>query len=76
LGFATEVGGTTSHTAIIAREYGIPAVVGVANLTEKVKPGELVIVDGNEGLVIIQPDKKRQTNTSKLAGKLSDVLNS
>ena len=70
LGFATEVGGTTSHTAIIAREYGIPAVVGVANLTEKVKPGELVIVDGNKGLVIIQPDKKTANQYIKIGREI------
>jgi len=67
LGFATEVGGATSHTAIIAREYGIPAVVGVANLTEKVKPGELVIVDGNKGLVIIQPHEKTVSEYIKIS---------
>ena len=66
LGFATEIGGTTSHTAIIARQYGIPAVVGVANLTEKVRPGELVIVDGNKGLVIVQPDKKTANQYIKI----------
>jgi len=70
LGFATEVGGTTSHTAIIAREYGIPAVVGVANLTEKVKPGELVIVDGNKGLVIVQPDKKTANQYIKIGREI------
>jgi len=70
LGFATEVGGATSHTAIIAREYGIPAVVGVGNVTEKVKPGELVIVDGNNGLVIVNPDQKTVNRYVKISGEI------
>ncbi|MCD6484688.1 MAG: phosphoenolpyruvate--protein phosphotransferase [Candidatus Odinarchaeota archaeon] len=71
LGFATEVGGTTSHTAIIARQHGIPAVVGVANLTEKVKPGELVIIDGNKGLVIIRPNKKTLSQYIKISREIT-----
>ncbi|MCK5655680.1 MAG: phosphoenolpyruvate--protein phosphotransferase [Candidatus Aureabacteria bacterium] len=57
-GFATDVGGKTSHTAIIARSLEIPAVVGLHNVTGKIKPGARIIVDGNRGLVIIHPSKR------------------
>lgn len=55
-GFATEVGGRTSHTAIMARSLDLPAVVGLNRLTEVVKDGVLLILDGNEGRVIIDPE--------------------
>lgn len=55
LGFATDVGGRTSHTAIMARSLEIPAVVGTGNVTQNVAGGEIAIVDGNEGIVIINP---------------------
>ncbi|MCK4243916.1 phosphoenolpyruvate--protein phosphotransferase [Candidatus Bathyarchaeota archaeon] len=58
IGFATNMGGVTSHVAIIAREYGIPAVVGLGDVTKKVKTGDLVIVDGGCGTVIIKPDQE------------------
>lgn len=57
LGFATELGGKTSHTAILARALKIPAVVGISNLLESVSTGETIIVDGNEGLVVVEPDE-------------------
>lgn len=56
LGFATDLGGATSHTAIVARGLGIPAVVGLDNLTSLVTPGDMLIVDGTHGVVIIDPD--------------------
>ncbi|TET11096.1 phosphoenolpyruvate--protein phosphotransferase, partial [Candidatus Aerophobetes bacterium] len=55
LGFATDIGGRTSHTAIMARSLEIPAVVGMGNITQKVKPGSIIILDGNTGRVIINP---------------------
>ncbi|WKV07922.1 phosphoenolpyruvate--protein phosphotransferase [Thermoanaerobacterium sp. CMT5567-10] len=55
LGFATDVGGRTSHTAIMARSLEIPAVVGTGNITQNVVGGETAIVDGSEGIVIINP---------------------
>jgi phosphotransferase system enzyme I (PtsI) len=57
LGFATDLGASTSHTAILARELGIPAVVGLENVTEMVGNGDLVIVDGVHGVVILHPDE-------------------
>lgn len=47
----TELGGTLSHAAIISREYGIPAVVGVENVTKIIKDGDMIEVDGNKGKV-------------------------
>ena len=56
VGFATDVGGRTSHTAIVARALGIPAVVGLGNITAEVSGGDTVIIDGTRGLVILNPD--------------------
>jgi len=56
-GFATEVGGHTSHTAILAGALEIPAVVGIGNFLTDVSGGETVIIDGNDGLVIVDPDE-------------------
>jgi len=49
VGIVTEQGGMTSHGAIIAREIGIPAVVGVTGVTQMIQTGELILVDGNQG---------------------------
>jgi phosphotransferase system enzyme I (PtsI) len=57
-GFATDVGGRTSHTAIVARAMDIPAVVGLGDITAEVNSGDLLIIDGNHGLVIIAPDEQ------------------
>jgi len=58
LGFVTDIGGKTSHTAIIARSLRIPAVVGVEVATENVEPGTKVIVDGSDGVVVVSPTDK------------------
>jgi phosphotransferase system enzyme I (PtsI) len=55
-GFATDVGGRTSHTAIVARAMGIPAVVGLGDITSLVSGGDLIIIDGTRGMVIVNPD--------------------
>ncbi|HNS19464.1 MAG TPA: phosphoenolpyruvate--protein phosphotransferase [Sedimentisphaerales bacterium] len=56
-GMATDAGGRTSHTAIVARSLGIPAVVALEDLTEVVRGGDPVIIDGNRGIVIVNPDE-------------------
>ncbi|KPN13689.1 phosphoenolpyruvate-protein phosphotransferase [Bacillus australimaris] len=56
-GFATDIGGRTSHSAIMARSMEIPAVVGTKEATKTVKNGDLIIVDGISGDVIIQPSE-------------------
>jgi phosphotransferase system enzyme I (PtsI) len=58
LGFATEVGGKSSHTAILAGALELPAVVGVGSFLSEVSGGETIIIDGNQGLVIIGPDEQ------------------
>ena len=55
IAFLTDIGGKTSHSAIMARTLEIPAVVGLNNITAVVKEGDLLIVDGTEGIVIINP---------------------
>jgi len=55
LGFATDVGGRTSHTAIVARSMEIPAVAGLGNITRMVHSTNTLIVDGTSGLVIVNP---------------------
>lgn len=57
-GFVTEVGGPGSHTAIVAEGMEIPAVVGTGPFLTDVSGGELVIIDGDHGLVILQPDEE------------------
>jgi phosphotransferase system enzyme I (PtsI) len=56
-GLATDAGGRTSHTAIVARSLGIPAVVALEDLTENIRGGDTVIIDGNRGIVILNPDE-------------------
>jgi len=57
MGFVTDIGGRTSHTAIMAKSLEIPAVVGLEKATTKIKPDDILIVDGTGGIVIINPDK-------------------
>jgi phosphoenolpyruvate-protein phosphotransferase (PTS system enzyme I) len=62
VGFATDVGGRTSHTAIVARAMGIPAVVGLGNITAEVSGGDTVVIDGTRGVVIVNPDQEQTTD--------------
>jgi len=57
-GFVTDIGGKTSHTAIMAKSLEIPAVVGAEEATIKIKAGDMLIVDGSMGVVIINPDEE------------------
>jgi len=58
LGFVTDMGGKTSHTAIIAQSLEIPAVVGLEKITEEANSGDWIVVDGQEGKVILNPDEE------------------
>ncbi len=58
LAVATNLGGRTSHAAILARSYGIPAVVGITDLVENTRHGDAVIVDGNAGMVVVRPNEE------------------
>ena len=55
-GFITDVGGVTSHTAIVARSLGIPAIVGLHHAWQAISEGELLIVDGVNGVLFVNPD--------------------
>lgn len=59
--FATEFGGPTSHTAILARSLGIPAIVGLHNAQRYIKNDDLVIVDGSSGVVLVDPDRSTKS---------------
>ncbi len=61
IAFLTNIGGRTSHSAIMARTLEIPAVVGLHDITETVQNGDILIVDGIEGRVIIDPDHETVT---------------
>lgn len=56
-GIATDIGSKTSHTAIIARSFNIPAVMGLSGISQQVTQGAAIVIDGNSGIVIIDPDK-------------------
>ncbi len=58
VGFVTDIGGKTSHTAIMAKSLEIPAVVGLEEITKKAKNGDTIIIDGNRGIVILNPDSR------------------
>ena len=60
-GFLTNIGGRTSHSAIMARTLEIPAVLGLNNITENVENGDLVCFDGEKGTVVVNPDAKTLT---------------
>lgn len=55
-GLATDLGGRTSHTAILAHALGIPAVVGLKDITKRIATGEMLILDGHRGHAVISPD--------------------
>jgi phosphotransferase system enzyme I (PtsI) len=59
--FVTDVGGVTSHTAILARSLNIPSIVALHHARDLIHDGELIIVDGNQGVVIVNPDKNTLT---------------
>jgi phosphotransferase system enzyme I (PtsI) len=55
-GFVTDVGGVTSHTAIVARSLNIPAIVGLHHARQMIREGDLLIVDGIQGVLVVDPD--------------------
>lgn len=60
LGFLTEKGGSTSHTAIVARSLGLPAVLGVSGITSRCRSGDTIILDGYEGRICLHPTLDQQ----------------
>ena len=69
-GFITDIGGRTSHAAIMARSLEIPAVLGLNNITSRVKSGDIISLDGDSGEVIINPSKKEIQSIKKVATEL------
>jgi len=65
-GVVTQAGGKTSHAAILARSRGIPAVSGMVNILKHVQNGDVVVVDGREGHVIVNPDSETESAYRKL----------
>ncbi|MGB9695837.1 MAG: phosphoenolpyruvate--protein phosphotransferase [Ignavibacteria bacterium] len=81
-GYGVDTGGLTSHTAIISRALRIPAVVGMKVISRKVMSGDLIIIDGYEGIVIVNPTKdtlekyrEKQNSHIKYETKLSELIN-
>ena len=66
VGFATDLGGKTSHTSIIAQTLDMPALVGMADVSTKLKGGEKAIIDGYEGILIIDPSEEELAKYEKL----------
>ena len=66
-GFATNIGGRTSHSAIMARSLEIPAVVGTKTILEDVKDGDMIILDGLEGNVIVNPTAEQVAHYVEVA---------
>ncbi len=80
IGFATDIGGRTSHTAIMAKSLEIPAVVGLETVTDEIESGDTVILDGMHGVVLINPAesiikkyKKDKVKIDKLETNLEDL---
>ena len=73
IGFVTDIGGRTSHTAIMAKSLEIPAVVGVELATQRIKPDDVVIVDGTTGAVIVNPDPQTLKTYEALKKKLHTI---
>lgn len=72
--FVTDLGGRTSHTAILARALGIPAAVGLENVTDTANGGDLVIVDGISGKVIVNPSEEDLEKYKKRAARYREFL--
>jgi len=72
IAFVTDMGGRASHTAIMARSLEIPAVVGLKDITQKSEPGDLLIVDGNSGIVIVNPDSETITRYEEEKKRLEE----
>jgi len=71
--FVTDIGGKTSHTAIMAKALEIPAVMGVEEATLKIKAGDILIIDGSMGVVIVDPDEETLRNYQQEEQKLKNI---
>jgi len=73
-GMATDAGGRTSHTAIVARSLGIPAVVALEDLTDSIHGGDTVIIDGNRGIVIVNPTDETLGQYEEYSAELAQLV--
>lgn len=79
LGIVTELGGKTSYSALIARKFNVPAVVGVSNILSQIEDGDELIIDGYTGEIFINPDEKQKEYYIKKGNKnkaLEDIYSS
>ena len=76
LGFLTDIGGRTSHTAIMARTLEIAAVVGLTDITTKAKDGDYIVFNGDTGEVILNPDEETMTKYTKLKTEFEEYRKS
>ena len=74
LGIATDLGSRTSHTAIMARSLNIPAIVGLHNVTEKLETGQHVLLDGTNGLLIVDPTPETLTHYGEIESRRVKVV--
>lgn len=75
-GLAIDAGGQTSHTAIVARALGIPAVVGLNDVTAEAGGGDIVIIDGNRGVVVVNPDEHTLAEYKEYARQQVEFMHS
>ena len=76
LGFLTDIGGRTSHTAIMARTLEIAAVLGLTDITTKAKDGDYIVFNGDTGEVILNPDEETMTKYTKLKTEFEEYRKS
>ena len=76
LGFLTDIGGRTSHTAIMARTLEIAAVVGLNDITKKVKDGDYIVFNGDTGEVIVNPDEETKLKYASLKNEFEEYRKS
>lgn len=76
LGFLTDIGGRTSHTAIMARTLEIAAVVGLDDITKKVKDGDYIVFNGDTGEVIVNPDEETKAKYASLKDRFEEYRKS
>ncbi|MEN8255383.1 MAG: phosphoenolpyruvate--protein phosphotransferase [Verrucomicrobiota bacterium] len=74
LGFVTDLGSATSHTAIMAKALEVPAVVGLHNITTAVSAGDTILIDGARGMVYVNPTAKRLVEYKKRAEEQEHIL--
>lgn len=74
LGFVTDLGSPTSHTAIMARALGIPAVVGMHDISVRVSPGDPLLIDGNAGTVVLHPTRDQLERYGKVQANRKLIL--